>query len=72
VREAAVRQSAGFVSSGIVLGGLVLRPGDKVVLTGEMERGREEIIEQAERAGIRVTGGVGKQTRVPSSRSTPA
>jgi DNA polymerase III subunit epsilon len=57
--RAATRTAIRF--SGI--GGLVLRPGDKVVLTGEMERDREEITEQAERAGIRVTTGVSRQTR---------
>lgn len=50
--------------SGGKLGGLALRPGDKVVLTGSMARGREEIVEQAASAGVRVTGSVSGQTRV--------
>ncbi|NEC54450.1 hypothetical protein G3I59_02215 [Amycolatopsis rubida] len=51
-------------SSGSRLGGLALRPGDKVVLTGSMARGREEIVEQAASAGVRVTGRVCRQARV--------
>lgn len=50
--------------SGGRLGGLALRPGDKVVLTGSMARGREEIIAQAAAAGVRVIGSVSRQTRV--------
>ncbi|MGW4398462.1 exonuclease domain-containing protein [Amycolatopsis nivea] len=50
--------------SGGRLGGLALRPGDKVVLTGSMVRGREEIIAQAASAGVRVIGSVSRQTRV--------
>ncbi|WP_116201363.1 exonuclease domain-containing protein [Amycolatopsis circi] len=46
------------------LGGLELRPGDKVVLTGSMVRGREEIVAQAASTGVRVTGSVSRQTRV--------
>ncbi|MCR6489799.1 exonuclease domain-containing protein [Amycolatopsis sp. OK19-0408] len=45
------------------VGGLVLRPGDKVVLTGEMKRERADIAAEATAAGIRVTGSVSKQTR---------
>lgn len=44
--------------------GLVLRPGDRVVLTGDMRRVRAEIVAEAAAAGIRVTGTVSKQTRV--------
>ncbi|VVJ17245.1 DNA polymerase III epsilon subunit (EC [Amycolatopsis camponoti] len=46
------------------IGGLVLRPGDKVVLTGDMKRQRADIAAEATAAGIRVTGAVSKQTRV--------
>ncbi|WP_370963923.1 exonuclease domain-containing protein [Amycolatopsis sp. cg9] len=46
------------------VGGLVLRPGDKVVLTGDMRRGRTEIVADAAAAGIRVTTAVSEQTRV--------
>ncbi|WP_410635087.1 exonuclease domain-containing protein [Amycolatopsis sp. cmx-4-83] len=46
------------------VGGLTLRPGDKVVLTGDMSRGRAEIAAEAAAAGIRVTTSVSKQTRV--------
>jgi DNA polymerase-3 subunit epsilon len=45
-------------------GGLVLRPGDKVVLTGTMQRERADIAAEANAAGIRVAGSVSKQTRV--------
>jgi DNA polymerase-3 subunit epsilon len=45
-------------------GGLVLRPGDKVVLTGAMKRERADIAAEATAAGIRVTSAVSKQTRV--------
>ncbi|HEX5114196.1 MAG TPA: BRCT domain-containing protein [Pseudonocardiaceae bacterium] len=45
-------------------GGLTLRPGDKVVLTGAMTRERDDIIAQATAAGIRVTTGLSKQTTV--------
>ncbi|WP_328648660.1 exonuclease domain-containing protein [Amycolatopsis sp. NBC_00348] len=46
------------------VGGLVLRPGDKVVLTGAMRRERADIAAEAAAAGVRVTGSVSKQTRV--------
>ncbi|WP_206792034.1 exonuclease domain-containing protein [Amycolatopsis sp. MtRt-6] len=46
------------------VGGLVLRPGDKVVLTGNMKRDRADIAAEAAAAGVRVTGSVSKQTRV--------
>jgi DNA polymerase-3 subunit epsilon len=45
-------------------GGLVLRPGDKVVLTGDMQRARADIAAEAAAAGVRVTAAVSKQTRV--------
>jgi DNA polymerase-3 subunit epsilon len=44
--------------------GLVLRPGDKVVLTGDMKRERADVAAEATAAGIRVTTAVSKQTRV--------
>lgn len=46
------------------VGGLALRPGDKVVLTGAMRRPRAEIAEQATVAGLRVTSAVSRKTRV--------
>ncbi|MFB9688648.1 exonuclease domain-containing protein [Amycolatopsis plumensis] len=46
------------------VGGLVLRPGDKVVLTGNMKRERADIVAEAAAAGIRVIGSVSRQTRV--------
>jgi DNA polymerase-3 subunit epsilon len=46
------------------VGGLVLRPGDKVVLTGSMKRERADIVADATAAGIRVTKAVSKQTRL--------
>lgn len=48
----------------MTVGGLVLRPGDRIVLTGTMRRAREEIVERAVAAGLRVTGSVSGKTRV--------
>jgi DNA polymerase-3 subunit epsilon len=50
--------------SAVTVGGLALRPGDKIVLTGTMRRGRAEIQDRATSAGLRVTTGVSKKTRV--------
>ncbi|WP_043725980.1 exonuclease domain-containing protein [Kutzneria sp. 744] len=50
--------------SKVTVGGLVLRPGDRIVLTGTMRRAREEIVERAVAAGLRVTGSVSGKTRV--------
>ena len=44
--------------------GLVLRPGDTVVLTGQMQRGRSEITTQAKAAGLRMTSAVSRKTTV--------
>jgi DNA polymerase III subunit epsilon len=44
--------------------GLTLQPGDTVVLTGTMQRGRAEITAQARAAGLRTTSGVSRQTTV--------
>jgi DNA polymerase-3 subunit epsilon len=48
----------------VVVGGLVLRPGDKVVLTGAMQRDRAEIQQHAVSVGLRVTSSVSAKTRV--------
>jgi integrase len=40
------------------------RPGDKVVLTGTMQRGRAEIVEHATAVGLRMTTAVSKKTSV--------
>jgi DNA polymerase-3 subunit epsilon len=48
----------------VEVGGLILRPGDKIVLTGTMQRGRDEIKAAAVAAGLRVTTSVSKKTRV--------
>lgn len=45
-------------------GGLTLRPGDKVVLTGDMAHGRDHLTGQATVAGLRVMGNVSGKTRV--------
>ncbi|WP_309236073.1 exonuclease domain-containing protein [Amycolatopsis sp. SID8362] len=45
-------------------GGLTLRPGDKVVLTGSMQRDRADIVADAAAVGVRITTSVSKQTRV--------
>jgi DNA polymerase III subunit epsilon len=44
--------------------GLALKPGDTVVLTGAMQRGRAEITAQARGAGLRTTSSVSRQTTV--------
>jgi DNA polymerase-3 subunit epsilon len=44
--------------------GLTLRPGDTVVLTGQMHRGRAEITAQAQAAGLRMTSAVSRRTTV--------
>lgn len=44
--------------------GLTLRPGDTVVLTGTMQRGRAEITAQARAAGLRMTSSVSRRTTV--------
>ncbi len=44
--------------------GLTLRPGDTVVLTGTMQRGRAEITAQARAAGLRMTSAVSRRTTV--------
>lgn len=46
------------------VGGLVLRPGDKVVLTGMMTADRDELTARAAAAGLRVMTAVSRQTRV--------
>jgi DNA polymerase-3 subunit epsilon len=48
----------------VSVGGLALRPGDRIVLTGTMRRGRAEIQDRAATTGLRVTTGVSKKTRV--------
>jgi DNA polymerase-3 subunit epsilon len=48
----------------VVVGGLVLRPGDKVVLTGTMQLDRAEIHRQAVSVGLRVMSSVSAKTRV--------
>ena len=44
--------------------GLTLHPGDTVVLTGQMQRGRAEITAQARAAGLRTTSSVSRKTTV--------
>ncbi|WP_065388569.1 exonuclease domain-containing protein [Saccharomonospora iraqiensis] len=61
----------------VTVGGLNLRPGDRIVLTGEMRHGRHVLTERAEACGLRVTGSVSGRTRVlvaadPDSQSTKA
>jgi len=46
------------------VGGLTLHPGDKVVLTGQMQRGRAEITAQAQAAGLRMMTSVSRKTTV--------
>ncbi|MGH4009543.1 MAG: exonuclease domain-containing protein [Pseudonocardiaceae bacterium] len=48
----------------VAVGGLTLRPGDKVVLTGTMKRGRAEIVAQATAAGLQMANSVSRRTSV--------
>ncbi|MGH3840915.1 MAG: hypothetical protein ACRDS0_05630 [Pseudonocardiaceae bacterium] len=48
----------------VVVGGLALRPGDKVVLTGTMKRGRAEIVAQATAAGLQLASSVSRRASV--------
>jgi DNA polymerase-3 subunit epsilon len=48
----------------ISVGGLTLNPGDRVVLTGQMQRGRAEITAEATAAGLHMTSSVSRKTRV--------
>jgi DNA polymerase-3 subunit epsilon len=55
------RHSAG---GSVAVGGLTLRPGDRIVMTGAMQRQRAEIKTLAVAAGLRATTGVSGQTAV--------
>jgi DNA polymerase-3 subunit epsilon len=57
-------QATGARTSVVTVGGLALRPGDKIVLTGTMRRARSEIQQRAADAGLRITSAVSKKTRV--------
>ncbi|MEV4314535.1 exonuclease domain-containing protein [Actinocrispum sp. NPDC049592] len=48
----------------VAVGGLILRPGDKIVLTGTMRRDRAEIQQQAVSVGLRVMSSVSAKTSV--------
>ncbi|WP_181778858.1 exonuclease domain-containing protein [Pseudonocardia pini] len=48
----------------VSVGGLYLEPGDTVVLTGTMRRGRREITADAVAVGLRMTSCVSRQTTV--------
>ncbi|WP_017977026.1 exonuclease domain-containing protein [Actinopolyspora halophila] len=58
------KQGGGMSTMSVTAGGLKLRPGDKVVLTGEMHQPRAQIQEQVKAAGLRVTSAVSKKTRL--------
>jgi DNA polymerase-3 subunit epsilon len=64
LEEQAAVTSRESVGRPVNAGGLVLRPGDKVVLTGTMQRGRAEIVEHATAVGLRMTTAVSKKTSV--------
>lgn len=51
-------------TSALNVTGLTLRPGDTVVLTGTMQRGRAEITAHARAAGLRMTSSVSRRTTV--------
>lgn len=57
-------QGSAVPTGSVTAGGLTLRPGDRVVLTGAMRASRAEISDQATAVGLRVTSGVSGKTRV--------
>lgn len=57
-------EERGSAAGSVTVGGLALRPGDKIVLTGAMKRERAEIAALAIAAGLRVTTGVSRKTAV--------
>jgi DNA polymerase-3 subunit epsilon len=57
-RPASAAPAANRETRSVNVGGLILRAGDKVVLTGTMRHGRDEIKAQATAAGLRVTTAV--------------
>jgi DNA polymerase-3 subunit epsilon len=63
-RPASAAPAANRETRSVNVGGLILRAGDKVVLTGTMRHGRDEIKAQATAAGLRVTTAVSRKTRV--------
>ncbi|WP_410659620.1 exonuclease domain-containing protein [Amycolatopsis sp. lyj-112] len=48
----------------VSVGGLVLRPGDRIVLTGSMRRERNDLKAEAVALGLRVVSSVSKRTKV--------
>ncbi|WP_340682624.1 exonuclease domain-containing protein [Amycolatopsis coloradensis] len=48
----------------VSIGGLVLRPGDRIVLTGTMRRHRSELTAEALALGLQVISSVSRKTRV--------
>jgi DNA polymerase-3 subunit epsilon len=61
---AAGRSATRTEAGALTVTGLTLRPGDTVVLTGTMQRGRAEITAQARAAGLRMTSSVSRRTTV--------
>jgi DNA polymerase-3 subunit epsilon len=59
-----LEEESGAETASVTIGGLALRPGDKIVLTGTMRHAREELQQRAAEAGLRVTSAVSKKTRV--------
>ncbi|GAA1195296.1 hypothetical protein GCM10009608_33400 [Pseudonocardia alaniniphila] len=50
-------------SSDVTVGGLTLALGDKIVLTGQMRRGRSEITAEARQVGLQMMTSVSRQTK---------
>jgi DNA polymerase-3 subunit epsilon len=57
-------EERGSTGGSVAVGGLALRPGDKIALTGTMQRDRAEITTLAVASGLRVTTGVSRKTAV--------
>jgi DNA polymerase III subunit epsilon len=63
-RELLVAARPAQVEQQLNVGGLTLHPGDKVVLTGQTQRGPAEIAAQAQAAGLRMMTSVSRKTTV--------
>lgn len=62
--DQAAPQLVGGAAGCVTVGGLTLTPGDRVVLTGQMQRGRAEIAARARAAGLQTMSSVSRKTKV--------
>jgi len=63
-RELLIAARSARAEQQLHVGGLTLHPGDKVVLTGQMQRGRAETTAQVQAAGLRMMTSVSRKTTV--------